>query len=107
MKIKSKIILSVEAVLLVGLLLCCLLCSCDKPPVVLDSSDSVDSVATSEPDFDLQTICPKCGAELRDSKENYRVLNAEYVYDDEGYYIGTRVTFKCLECGTTFNQLML
>lgn len=107
MKIKSKIILSVEAVLLVGLLLCCLLCSCDKPPVGLDQNVGVDSVIPSEPDYDLQTICPKCGAELRDSKENYRVLNAEYVYDDEGYYIGTRVTFRCLECGTTFNQLML
>lgn len=107
MKIKSKIILAVEAVLLAGVLLCCLLVSCDKPPVVLDPSDSVDSVAPSENDYDLQTICPKCGAELRDSEENYRVLNAEYVYDEEGYYIGTRVTFKCLECGTTFNQLML
>lgn len=107
MKINSKIMLSVEAVLLLGLLLCCLFCSCDKTPVVLDPSDSVDSVATSEPDYDLQTICPKCGVELRDSEENYRVLNSEYKYDEEGYYIGTLVTFRCLECGCQFTQLML
>ena len=107
MKLKSKIILSIEAVLLLGVLLCCLLCSCDKPPVCHDRSDSVDSVASVETDYDLQTICPKCGTELRDSEENYRVLNSEFIYDDEGYYIGTRVTFKCLVCGTIFNQLML
>lgn len=103
----SNLFYAIKSALWSAVLIFALFCSCDKPPVGLDPSDSVDSVATIEPDYDLQTICPKCGAELRDSKENYRVLNSEFIYDAEGYYVGTRVTFRCLECGTSFYQLML